>query len=222
MKLAVFDIDGTLVRGASERMFWWYLFLRGRLGPRQLLAFLLFMLRYLPTGGIHTPRKNKAYLSGLRVDDVEALARSFVAEKLTGRLYEPAVQRLKQHLARGDVVVLLSGTLLPVARALGDLLGVRYVCATLMSQRNGVFLAQPPEIHPYDAAKLSLVKEVAAELGIEMRRVSAYADSGHDYFLLAAVGEPVAVRPDRALLAAALRHDWEIMSDPPPERALHP
>ncbi|HEX5421205.1 MAG TPA: haloacid dehalogenase-like hydrolase, partial [Gammaproteobacteria bacterium] len=75
MKLAVFDIDGTLVRGASERMFWWYLLRRGRQGPRQLFAFLLFMLRYLPTGGIQTPRKNKAYLSGLRVEEVDALAR---------------------------------------------------------------------------------------------------------------------------------------------------
>jgi HAD superfamily hydrolase (TIGR01490 family) len=220
MKLAVFDIDGTLVRGASERLFWWYLFRRRRQGLPQLLAFLLFMLRYLPTGGIHTPRKNKAYLCGLKVEEVEALARDFVAERLMGRLYEPAVRRLREHLSRGDVVVLMSGTLLPIARALADALGVAHVCATLLSQRNGVFLAQPPEIHPYDAAKLSLVRQLAAERKIQMRHVVAYGDSMHDFFLLSAVGEPVAVRPDRALLEAALRHEWEIISDRPAEKAL--
>jgi HAD superfamily hydrolase (TIGR01490 family) len=222
MKLAIFDIDGTLIRGGSERLFWRYLFVNGRQGPRQLLAFLLFMIRYLPIGGIHTPRKNKAYLSGLRVEDVEALARSFVAEKLVHRLYEPAVQRLKQHLNRGDTVVLLSGTLHPIARALADRLGVGYVCATLASQRNGVLLAQPPEMHPYDAAKLNLVTRLAGELNVELRHVAAYGDSKRDLFLLSAVGEPVAVQPDPELTRVALERGWEIIADPAPESAFIP
>ena len=220
MKLAIFDIDGTLVRGGSERLFWRYLLVRGRQGPRQLFSFLLFMLRYLPIGGIHTPRKNKAYLSGLRVEEVEALAREFVAERLIHHLYEPALQRLRQHLNRGDIVVLMSGTLYPIARALADALGVGYVCATLTSQRNGVFLAQPPELHPYDAAKLNLVTRLADELGFDLRQVAAYGDSKRDLFLLSAVGEPVAVKPDAALLRAALERDWEIIADPAPESAL--
>ncbi|HEU4617479.1 MAG TPA: HAD-IB family hydrolase [Gammaproteobacteria bacterium] len=221
MKLAVFDIDGTLIRGASERLFWRYLLRRGRLGPRQIFAFLLFMIRYLPTGGIQTPRKNKAYLTGLRVEDIEALARDFVAEKLMSRLQQPVLQRLEQHLRRGDIVVLMSGTLLPIARALADALRVPHVCATLTSQRNGVFLAQPPEIHPYDAAKLSLVQQLAAEFKIDMRHVAAYGDSKHDIFLLSSVGEPVAVYPDQPLLAAALENNWEILSGRPAEDVLH-
>jgi FMN phosphatase YigB (HAD superfamily) len=64
MKLAIFDIDGTLVRGSSERLFWRYLAARGRQGPKQVFSYLLFLLRYLPTGGIHTIKKNKAYLCG--------------------------------------------------------------------------------------------------------------------------------------------------------------
>lgn len=221
MKLAIFDIDGTLIRGGSERMFWRYLLRHGKQGPRQLLAFALFMIRYLPIGGIHTPRKNKAYLCGLRVDEVDALARDFVAEKLVHRLYEPAVQRLKQHLNRGDVVVLMSGTLHPIARALADTLGVAYVCATLTSQRNGVFLAQPPEVHPYDAAKLNLVARLASELSFELRHVTAYGDSKRDLFLLSAVGEPVAVQPDPELLAVAMERNWEIIQDAAPEPALY-
>lgn len=212
MKLAIFDIDGTLVTGGSERSFWRYLLKRGKQGPRQIFAFLLFMVRYLPIGGIHTPRKNKAYLSGLAAEEVEAIARDFVAEKLAQRLYEPVVQRLKQHQHRGDVVVLMSGTLYPIARALADRLGVDYVCATLLSQRNGIYLAQPPELHPYDASKLNLVVRLTRELGFELKDVIAYGDSRRDLFLLSAVGEPVAVRPDARLLRIALERDWEIIS----------
>jgi HAD superfamily hydrolase (TIGR01490 family) len=221
MKLALFDIDGTLVRGSSERLFWLYLAMRGRQGPRQILAYLLFLIRYLPTGGIHTIKKNKAYLSGLRADEVATLARDFVHTRLIKRLNEPAVQRLKQHLQRRDFVVLLSGTLEPIARALADYLGVRRVCATLCSERHGCFLPQPPEIHPFGAAKLSLAKQLADQLDLDLTQASAYGDSGHDVFLLEAVGHPVAVCPDQALLNAANANDWEIISNTGAQRAWH-
>jgi HAD superfamily hydrolase (TIGR01490 family) len=220
MKLAIFDIDGTLVRGSSERLFWRYLATRGRLSPRQIGAYLLFLVRYLPTGGIHTLKKNKAYLSGLRTAEVAELATEFVATRLMRELFEPAVQRLKQHVLRGDVVVLLSGTLDPIARALANRFGVRHVCATVCSERNGVYLAQPPETHPFGPAKLTLAKQHAAELGADLNQASAYGDSHQDLFLLQAVSEPIAVSPDARLLDVALANDWEIITAGDNERVL--
>lgn len=212
MKLAIFDIDGTLVRGSTERRFWRYLLRRGRQGPRQLIAYALFWLRYLPTGGIHTSKKNKAYLSGLSVDEIESLAEQFVNEELPPFFYEPAVQRLKQHLVRGDHVVLLSGTLDCLAQALARRLGAQQVAATLCAQRNGVFLAQPPETHPFDAAKLTLARQITENRKTSLRKVVAYGDSAHDLFLMAAVGEAVAVEPDDVLFGVASEMGWEIMT----------
>jgi phosphoserine phosphatase len=122
------------------------------------------------------------------------------------------VQRLEQHLRRGDTVVLLSGTIDPIARALGAELGVRQVCATICSERHGVYLAQPPETHPYGAAKLSLARQLAAQIYADLAHAAAYGDSAQDLFLLEAVGEPVAVSPDRQLLGVALAKDWEIIA----------
>ena len=213
MRVAIFDIDGTLVRGSSERMFWRYLARHGAQGPRQVFAYLLFLLRYLPTGGIHTLKKNKAYLCGLSVERVDALAGQFVAEKLVTRLYDPAVARVRAHLQRGDLVVLMSGTVEHVARALAATLGVQQVCATVCSQRDGKFLAQPPEVHPFGAAKLTLAKQIVRALGTNLERVTAYADSGPDLALLTGVGEAVAVRPDAKLLAFAQNSGWEILGE---------
>ena len=218
MALALFDIDGTLVRGNSERLFWLYLAARGRQGPRQILAYLLFLVRYLPTGGVHTLKKNKAYLTGLRSSDVALLAADFVRTRLFRRLNEPAVQRLQQHLQRKDTVVLLSGTLDPIARALADHLGVRRVCATLCSERHGRYLPQPPETHPFGAAKLSLAKQLASQLDLDLAQASAYGDSRHDIFLLEAVGHPVAVSPDGELAATAAARDWETIAAPAPQK----
>ncbi len=98
MTLAIFDIDGTLVRGSTERKFWRYLFARRHLGPRQILACAWFMVRFLPHYGLHVAKKNKAYLVGLTTTDIAALAADFVAREAVPRLYEPAVERLHQHL----------------------------------------------------------------------------------------------------------------------------
>jgi HAD superfamily hydrolase (TIGR01490 family) len=219
MKLALFDIDGTLIRGSSERLFWLYLATRGRQGPRQILAYLLFLVRYLPTGGLYTIKKNKAYLTGLKASEIAVLAAEFVQTRLVKRLNEHALQRLKQHLQRKDVVVLLSGTIEPIARALAEHLGVRRVCATLCSERHGYYLPQPPETHPFGAAKLNLAKQLASQLELDLAQASAYGDSGHDIFLLEAVGQPVAVNPDAALLRVALAKDWEVMAAPSQQRA---
>lgn len=222
MRLAIFDVDGTLVRGSSERLFWRYLAARGRQGPRQLAAYLLFLVRYLPTGGIHTLKKNKAYLCGLERADVAALAEEFVATRLVPRFNGAVVQRLRQHVLRGDAVVLLTGTIEPLAQALARRLGVRYVCATLCSERNDRYLAQPPETHPFGAAKLGLARQLAAQIGCELEHAAAYGDSRHDLFLLDAVSEPVAVSPDAGLARVALERDWEIISPGDAQRAVPP
>jgi HAD superfamily hydrolase (TIGR01490 family) len=211
MTLAIFDIDGTLIRGSTERRFWRYLFARRRQGPRQILAGAWFLVRFLPRYGVHVAKKNKAYLVGLDVDDVAALAADFVAREAVPRLYEPAVQRLQQHLRGGDAVALLSGTLEPIARALAQHLGVHHVCATVCAERDGRYLAQPPVVHPFGAQKVGMAAELAAQLNTGLRHCSAYADSAHDLKLLGAVGSPVAVRPDRTLLRAARANAWDVI-----------
>jgi HAD superfamily hydrolase (TIGR01490 family) len=211
MTLVIFDIDGTLVRGSTERRFWRYLFARRRQGPRQILACAWFLVRFLPRYGVHVAKKNKAYLVGLKTADVAALAADFVAREAVPRLYEPAVQRLQQHLRAGDTVALLSGTLEPIAHALAQHLGVQHVCATVCAERDGRYRAQPPVVHPFGAHKLVLATALAARLRADLRLATAYADSAHDMDLLEAVGSPVAVRPDRTLLRAARANAWDVI-----------
>ncbi len=211
MTLAIFDIDGTLVEGSTEQRFWGYLLKRGHQGPRQVFAYLLFWLRYLPFLRGQTAKKNKAYLYMLDTERVRTLAERFVVEEILPRLYAPAVQRLQDHLRRGDTVMLLSGTLEPIAHALAQALGVQHVRATVCRVRNGHYLAGPPKVHPFGAAKLEIATAFAAEIGADLREATAYGDSLHDLTLLEAVGHPVAVLPDRPLLETARGNRWLII-----------
>jgi HAD superfamily hydrolase (TIGR01490 family) len=209
--LAIFDIDGTLLRGSSERRFWRYLWTQRRQGPQQLLAYLLFLLRYVTVGGIHSIKKNKAYLTGLDTATIERLAADFVASDFPQNKFAPVVAKLKQHLARGDVVLLLSGTLQPIADALARVLGVKHVCATLCEEIHGTYRSGPPDRHPFYHSKVPLAREFAAQYNLDLSRATAYSDSYHDTELLESVGFPIVVNGDRKLLPTALERNWKVM-----------
>jgi HAD superfamily phosphoserine phosphatase-like hydrolase len=177
-----------------------------------VLAYAWFLLRFLPRFGAHVAKKDKAYLVGLAATDVAAAAADFVAREVVPGLFEPAVQRLQQHLRRGDTVALLSGTLEPIARALADHLGAQHVCATVCAERDGRYLAHAPPVHPFGTQKVELATRLATRLGTDLRRATAYADSAHDLALLEAVGTPVAVQPDRRLLRAARANGWDTVA----------
>lgn len=218
MGLAVFDIDGTLVAGPStEKRFFWRLFRRGLLGPRRLAAFLFFNLRWLHRYGRHVAKKNKAYLAGMDLGRLQAEAADFVAAEVMPALHGPAVARLRRHVAAGETVVLLSGTLQPIADELARRLGADEAIASLCDRRDGRLTSGPPVRHPFGDAKRGFLDDLCRRYGRQPEEVAAYGDSGHDLVLLQAVGRPVAVRPDKALTAAALQRGWEILPDGGPD-----
>ena len=173
---------------------------------------MLFRSRYVPVGGIHTIKKNKAYLTGLDTATIRQLAADFVAADFPRNAFTPVVARLKQHLARGDVVILLSGTLQPIADALAHALGVKHVCATLCEEIRGTYRSGPPDRHPFYHTKVPLAREFAAQHGLDLSRATAYSDSYHDTELLESVGFPVVVNGDRKLLSTALDRNWELVT----------
>lgn len=213
MRLALFDVDGTLVSHSTERAFWRELRAAGLQPPRQWLEFLLFALRYWPTGGVHTFKKNKAYLSGLEVDAVAALATRWVREHIDDLLIPDVSACLEHHRAAGDHVVLLSGTLDFIAQPLAARLGAAEAIGTICAERNGRFLPEPPELHPFGAAKLTLARRIARRVGLPLEEAAAYGDSKHDLPLLEAVAEPVACSPGRALSQVAAARGWRIIED---------
>lgn len=210
MALAIFDIDGTLVAGAStEKRLFAHLLGRGRLGASQLLAFLRAGLG--PDADGHTWKRNKSYLAGLACAEVAAEATAWAARAAARWWFEPCVARLRAHQAAGDAVVLLSGTPQFLADELARQLGVGRAIGTLCAVEAGRFLAAPPVRHPFGATKLDLARGLCAESGVPAAAVIAYGDSRHDLPLLGFAGRAVAVRPDAGLRAEARRRGWPVI-----------
>jgi HAD superfamily hydrolase (TIGR01490 family) len=212
MACVLVDVDGTLLDGPStELRFVLHLMARRRIGWRQLAAITRFAVRWLPDFGRHVMKKNKAYLTGLAVEDVAAWGRSFVPEVVLPRLRPEIVDLIKAHLARGDRVVLLTGTPDFIAEPLARSLGAHAICATRCARHDGVYLAEPPLVHPFGEAKVALGRDICWDAGTTLDQATAYADSIHDLPLMLQVARPVAAWPDAGLRAIAEKGHWAIL-----------
>jgi len=212
MRLVLFDIDGTLVRGLSTELnFMGYLLRHGKIGPTQWSAWLYFTCRWLPRYGALIGKKNKAYLTALQHAEVQCIAKDFVVQVLPEKIHALALARLQAHLRAGEVVVLLSGTPDFIAAPLAELVGATDFRAARYATRHGRFVAAPPLSHPYGPEKLRIARELCVTYNLTLQDVVAYADHYSDIALLQNVGYPVAVSADRALLVTAQDNGWEML-----------
>jgi HAD superfamily hydrolase (TIGR01490 family) len=211
--LVFVDVDGTLLRGpSSEALFIAHLLARGELGRHQMMQAAVFLGRWSGRFRRHTVKKNKAYLAGLEVERIGALAERFVHRELAPRIRPPMRERLDRHRRDGHTLVLLTGTLDCIAAPLARLVDADLWCATLCTRDNGHYSAEPPVSHPFGTAKLDLALELCAASGADLEACWAYADAAHDLPLLRRVGRPVAVSPDWILYLEARRAGWEVMA----------
>jgi alcohol-forming fatty acyl-CoA reductase len=226
---AFFDMDGTLLSSNVIETFLW-LRLPELDGPDRM-AELARMAARVP-GLVRAERKERsAFLrsvyrqyAGARLSDLEAVADAELADHVLSRLAPAAVRRIREHRAAGHTTVLVTGAIEPLTRPLRPLFD-HIESAELAVDDRGVctgFLASSPLVGESRAAWM---RSWAADHGIDLATSYGYADSHSDLPLLAAVGNPVAVRPDVSLFRHARRQHWPIVdwasSDAAP-RVLNP
>lgn len=212
MRVAIFDIDGTLVAGKStEKRFIGWMLRRGHIGLRQLLSAAWFVLRWFPVYGRHVFRKNKAWLNGLPVDVVAREAERFSGEIGDENWIVPALAELRRHKEQGDAIVLLSGSLQPIVELLCRRFGADEGIGTQCDAAHGRYTAAPALRHPFYDEKVALLSAICEKYAASEQDVSAYADSAFDIPLLSRVGQPAAVCPDRGLAAWARANNSRVI-----------
>lgn len=202
---AIFDVDRTLVRFPTERLFFWYLLHQGVLRPPQALRFLGRQLQNWPERFC-----NKSYLAGLLLHDVEKLARQCYHRLIRPRLSLAALNCLYRHQQAGHCLIILTGSLEVLIRPLQEEVGAEELIATRLEVTAGRLTGAIVGRHPRGWAKLELLEEAASRLGVELQHSYAYADATADLPLLQAVGKPVAVNPSLRLRLYARRRCWPV------------
>lgn len=236
---AFFDLDGTLLPKPSlEKRFFSMLRYRHLIGMASYWLWLCEALRLAPRGIKQIQHANKMYLRGVRVEkahsarklDATCLQRDAAREaeeeqKSAGvtfpAFFPDALERAAWHAERGHAMVILSGTLEPLAKKAGAALEAELsqrgitisiaVCATRLEAAAGSWTGRVAGEAMFGEAKARAARCFCASRDIQITRCFGYGDSENDRWMLEAVGSPIAVNPSNDLARIAARNGWPVV-----------
>ena len=220
MKLALFDLDNTLIAGDSD--FEWAQFLitkgvvdreiqeakniafydqykEGTLDINEFLAFQLAPLARHPRA------------------ELDAWHREFMDRHIRPLIGEASRQLVRGHLANGDLCAVVTATNSFVTRPIVSELGIPHLIGTIaaVDVESGAFSGSPRGTPSFRDGKIERVDSWLESLGLwwgSFAESFFYSDSHNDLPLMGKVTTPVAVDPDHKLFRHSSEMGWKIIT----------
>lgn len=212
---AFFDVDETLVRGATAYWAAREMFRQSFFGVKDIWFAARHTLRYILFGegkgkmGALTSRAAQV-VAGNTVEDLQRVGVKIFDDHLVPKVYKGTFDLLKQHVEAGHTVYLITATPWILAEELARRLGAAGGIGTKTKVDKGRLVGEIDGHIMHGEAKVLAVLEVAADLDLDLSLSWAYSDSANDIPMLSLVGNPVAVNPDRNLRTYAKKQGWRI------------
>ncbi|WP_332701303.1 HAD family hydrolase [Devosia sp.] len=215
MRLALFDLDNTLLAGDSDHAWGDYLCARGILDGvaykarndafyQDYLAGRLNIQEYLNFSLEILGRSEMAQL--------EQWHREFMRDCIEPIILAKGQALVEQHRAAGDKLLIITATNRFVTAPIAARLGVDTLLATECEMRGGRYTGLTTDVPCYKEGKVTRLDRWLAETGYSLEDSYFYSDSRNDLSLLERVSHPVAVDPDPTLRAEAEQRGWPIIS----------
>jgi HAD superfamily hydrolase (TIGR01490 family) len=212
---AFFDLDKTVIATSSALAFGRPFYRDGLITKRDVVktAYAQFVFKRAGADDQSMSRTRDyiaALCKGWRVEQVQQIVNETLHELIDPYVYAEAATLIAAHQAAGRDVVLVSASGEEMVRPIGAQLGVTDVIATRMKALDGRFTGEV-EFYAAGPAKVEAAEVLAKERGYDLAECYAYSDSISDVPLLAAVGHPSAVNPDKALRREAIERGWPVL-----------
>jgi HAD superfamily hydrolase (TIGR01490 family) len=215
-RLALFDLDHTLLSGDSDVLWCDFLMDRGVLARDVFAARNADMEARYKVGEVDAQAFADFYigtLAGRAASDWEPLRRDFLAERVLPRIPAAARALVRAHQQAGELVVLTTATNRYLSELTGIDLGFEHIIATEVEEQDGVFTGRARGVLNMRAGKVARLADWLAARGEDLADFDsvAYSDSINDLPLLAAATRAVAVDPDARLRDEATRRGWRVI-----------
>lgn len=214
--IAFFDVDNTLMRGASLYYVGVGAWRRRFITVRDLLSFGWKQTRFVAVGenSMHLDVIRERALElvvGHHRDGLIRLSQEIFDSRLTQRLWPETVAVANAHLKAGLDVWLVTATAQELADVIAERLGFTGALGTVLEAVEGVFTGRLVGGVCHGSRKADAAQALAKSGGVDLAECWAYSDSHNDIPLLNLVGHPVVVNPDAILHRYAVARHWPVM-----------
>ena len=212
---AFFDVDNTIMRGASIFHLARGLYKRDFFTLQDILGFAWQQLSFLARGENleHVDQiqaKALSFVAGHSVAELSAVGEEVFDEIMIRKIW-PGTRALAQmHLDAGQRVWLVTATPVEVAEVIARRLGLTGGLGTVAEQVDGVYTGRLVGSLLHGRAKVEAVRALVERENLDLALCSAYSDSSNDIPLLSLVGQPCAINPDGRLRAYAKAQGWRV------------
>jgi HAD superfamily hydrolase (TIGR01490 family) len=215
--VAFFDVDNTLLRGAS--MFHMAKAARRKhiIKAREIIKFGWHQATFLFIGENNRQLgsiKDRAVqiIGGHTEAELRDIADEIFERDIKNRLWPETVGLTQEHLAKGHQVWLISATPRIVGTVIAERLGLTGALGTeFVTLPDGVFEGSFDGDVLHGEAKAIAARALTTRLGASLADCWAYSDSRNDIPLLSLVGHRVVVNPDSRLAKHARKLGWPIL-----------
>ena len=212
---AFFDVDNTIMRGASMFHLARGLYQRDFFTLRDIAGFAWRQLRFTLVGEnldqvAQIQERALSFVAGHSVAELRAIGEEVYDEMMADRIWPGTHALAKRHLAAGEQVWLVTATPVEVADVIAARLGLTGALGTVAEHVDGIYTGRLVGQPMHGKAKADAVAALAEREGLDLSGCSAYSDSANDIPLLTLVGHPCAVNPDARLLAHARANGWQV------------
>jgi HAD superfamily hydrolase (TIGR01490 family) len=218
MRLALFDLDHTLLPIDSDHAWGEYTVTRGWRDSVEFKARNDAFYENYKVGKLNPVEYLMFATEAIRqhgATESIALRADYMASVIEKNIKEPAVELLAQHRAAGDEILLVTATNEFVTEPIAKRFGIAHLIAVQLEiGADGWYTGRSRGTPSYQAGKVERVRQWLAERGQTWADVSHstfYSDSMNDLPLLEHVHEPVATNPDTRLRALATERGWKVL-----------
>lgn len=213
---AFFDLDNTMIQGASMFYLAKGLYQRNIFPRKAILRALWLQLQFRFIGGenpdhiAEAQASSLSLITGLSVEEITSVCEEIYDDTIAPRIW-PGTRAIAQlHLDAGHQVWLVTAAPKEIAELIASRLGISGALGTRAAVIDGCYTGQLERGLLHGPAKAEAVRDLAAQHGFDLARSFAYSDSHNDLPLLSVVGHPCAINPDAQLLEHAEQQDWQI------------
>jgi HAD superfamily hydrolase (TIGR01490 family) len=214
---AYYDLDGTLCSSNIVHAYGFYAKHQPTLlGSIARTASLVAQIPFFMVADAYSRKVfNEIFYrryKGESEDRLRLLAVDLFQDVVRPTIFKQAYAMIRQSREAGYRQVLVTGALDLLAAPLAEHLGMDEYVANELQFINGTctgVIKQPLLAGP---TKATWIRRHAQQHGFNLEDCLAYADSMSDFPMLAMVGKPAVINPDRRLRLQAKSFDWPILS----------
>ena len=223
---AFFDLDKTIIATSSAFAFGRGFLDNGMITRGEALELFLTKTSYMFNGQssskMDATRDRLAdMVAGWPVADVRRVVAETMNTVVTPAIYREARELIDWHREQDHDIVILSASASLLVEPIAKELGINHIVATEVEIEDGKLTGKITR-YLKGEEKAKAMRELVEKRNYDLAASYAYSDSLTDVPMLALVGHPVAVNPERGLRKHALEHGWETRSFKNPEPLFDP